>query len=588
MKYTATKENLAIEDGGPVSPETSSVWQWLQHGVSIDRSATAFVAVHKTPDHLSCLLPDGLKDTRALESNNHFKWTYEQLEAAALNVAAYLHSRGIGPGDVVSTFVENSVEWAILFWACIRLGVAFSPMDLRELNHPEELQYQMSVTGTTVAVVTDATAANAFDANATQIPPMKVKFICSPLRAGINEWTSLPDIPADSDPGVLPPTSTHRASDTCLTQFTSGTTSRPKGVALHNAAFVYGIDGYRQIAHGRFDASMRFILTTTNFRPLYQIGSFCAWRSGGCVVLSDTEYEVGSVLKATVEQEVTHLFSMKAQIKELTQHEDFEKWRPKSLRFVNITGDVTDRGMLEETREKLRAELVLSIWGMTEGTGVIAWGRRDDSVLYTMSEGLTGVGRVLPGSVIKICQAEVCQARTPIARGQAGSLHVSSANFIRAYVHGRDPETFYTDDSGRHWFIPGDTAMMDEKGIIYILGRSKEIIKVAGVGLSPGAIEALLIRHSGIGEAVAFGIPHEDYGSVPVAVVKASDAGKVPTLQELNEIMLRERTKEYELAGVYELHDLGFQAWPVNSSGKIVKKELKKAVVRRMLAKGML
>ena len=63
---------------------------------------------------------------------------------------------------------------------------------------------------------------------------------------------------------------------------------------------------------------------------------------------------------------------------------------------------------------------------------------------------------------------------------------------IHGYLEGRDQEAFYKDADGCQWFISGDAAMIDTDSNIYVLGRYKDIIKVAGVGLSPAMLEACL------------------------------------------------------------------------------------------------
>lgn len=76
-------------------------------------------------------------------------------------------------------------------------------------------------------------------------------------------------------------------------------------------------------------------------------------------------------------------------------------------------------------------------------------------------------------------------------RGTPGELLYDSYTTIKHYLRGVSPETFLTDEDGS-WFRSGDTAIIDEAGHCFIVGRSKDIIKRAGVPITPGAIESCL------------------------------------------------------------------------------------------------
>jgi len=80
-------------------------------------------------------------------------------------------------------------------------------------------------------------------------------------------------------------------------------------------------------------------------------------------------------------------------------------------------------------------------------------------------------------------------------RGEPGELHVCCDSIIWHYLGGASESSFYEDKKGR-WFNTGDIAMMDNEGLVFILGRSKDMIKRAGVAIMPAAIESCIERYT--------------------------------------------------------------------------------------------
>lgn len=134
-----------------------------------------------------------------------------------------------------------------------------------------------------------------------------------------------------------------------------------------------------------------------------------------------------------------------------------------------------------------------------QGAGIINWTSPQDVVPFTSSEEgeLAGLGRVLPGAKAKVCREGT---RELVDWGQKGDLHVCAANFIKTYLGKRDENTFYRDEAGDDWLITGDRARIGPDRIMYIVGRSKDIIVSCGVSLIPGVLEGFLVRLDGIDE----------------------------------------------------------------------------------------
>lgn len=123
----------------------------------------------------------------------------------------------------------------------------------------------------------------------------------------------------------------------------------------------------------------------------------------------------------------------------------------------NIIGDK----LLNEFKESFSADRVLSIWGMSEGAGVIGWDRDDEEIPST-AHGLSAHGRVLPGTKVRIVDPQ-SEDRKLVGKGEIGDFHISSPMNIRRYLFNRNADEFYTDEQGS-WFVTGDHAKMDHSG----------------------------------------------------------------------------------------------------------------------------
>lgn len=186
--------DMCIVDGGPAPPAPDSIWHWLKLGVDIDPLAPALQAPSVSADHLSNLLVAPKSDTEA----DIFTWSYAQLEEAAHTLAAHLLSRGVGPEDVVVTFLPNSVEWAVFFWATIQLRASFVPLDLDLMSKPDELKYLIEVSKSTVIIANDAQAAAQIDRTAKESQDAwKMRMICNMDRAAAHGWEHLRHVTCD-------------------------------------------------------------------------------------------------------------------------------------------------------------------------------------------------------------------------------------------------------------------------------------------------------------------------------------------------------------------------------------------------------
>ncbi|KAK4141043.1 uncharacterized protein C8A04DRAFT_31362 [Dichotomopilus funicola] len=407
--------------------------------------------------------------------------------------------------------------------------------------------------------------------------------------------------------------------------FTSGTSgSLPKGCPMRAGGMAHVLHSQRWLL-GRADTEDDedndnknhktksrppiALMQPHNSRGIAPAQTLQTWKAGGAVVLTGQTFSVAGVVDAVRRARVSFVVLTPAMVHEMASSYlglpgtvTAVGLDLGSVRRVQLGGDAITRGVLRRCTVLFpRAQVVVN-HGMTEGGGAFVWpfltsssssshstssatassvpldGAQDgdgvqDGIRYFGE--MCPVGTVAPGSRVKIWDA---QRRRVVRRGELGELHISSPSLIRGYLGGREWEAFYRDDGrdGRWWFKTGDVAMADRDGLVFILGRKKDVMERGGVLVVPAAIESSIEAFTGA-QTVVVATPHPVLGSEPFAVLHS--------LQRKTEASIRAHVKKtlgenYALGGLVTLEQLELVEFPLNATHKVVKSEVQAAVLR--------
>jgi malonyl-CoA/methylmalonyl-CoA synthetase len=131
------------------------------------------------------------------------------------------------------------------------------------------------------------------------------------------------------------------------------------------------------------------------------------------------------------------------------------------------------------------------------------------------------VGFPLPGVGLRVVGAD----GAPLPRGDVGAIEVKGPNVFAGYW--RMPEKTKAEFSADGWFRTGDVGVIDERGYVTIVGRSKDLIISGGYNVYPAEIEGVLNELPGVAESAVVGVPHPDFGEAVVAVVVARGGASI-------------------------------------------------------------
>ncbi|KAL8735417.1 MAG: hypothetical protein Q9166_000963 [cf. Caloplaca sp. 2 TL-2023] len=520
------------------------------------------------------------------ETEKDVVWSYSELHAKVELLAATLHGLGVRKGDAIAVSLDNRAEWALFFWVSVRLDTVYVTLNPRLIQSKGELNHVLGVTKPRVlAVLTENDAIELEQSTAGLITHTPIRVIVSSIAGDIpSGWTGMGDLmlhPAysksttnglgDGEHGKLGehvPSPSNDLDQTMMVIFTSGTTSLPKASFStygNILASALACKTFRQLN----DPSCSLLQQLPVFHSWSVCVSLAFWITGATVVYPSKSFDARATLSAIESAECTHMLAVPSMIQALVSHPSLPTTNLQSLQSVDLGGTIILPEIVEACMDKLGAQYSSVGYGMTEGSYMCS------SALDKMSFNRHNIPKILPcGTAMPGGRLRVCRpgSREVLKRGEIGELHMGGPQVTRGYLD-RKSEDFYQED-GVNWLVTGDQAQIDDKDLVYILGRYKDLIIRGGENMSPGSIEQCLDSTVGIRDSQVVGIPDEIAGEVPVAVVR-----KTPELDlsdhQIQQKVSKELGKIFSPQSILELgNDLGLEDYPRTTSGKIKKRDL--------------
>lgn len=346
--------------------------------------------------------------------------------------------------------------------------------------------------------------------------------------------------------------------------FTSGTTSRPKGVVTTHRTIQAQIESLVKAWEWSANDSIPLFLPLHHIHGLINVTSCCLWVGGRIDALP--KFDVVTVIDMIRSGRVTVFMAVPTIYHRLITH--LESLEPAEreqviagfggLRLM-VSGSAALPASIHERWTELTGQKLLERYGMTE-IGMAL------SNPYHGERRPGAVGKPLPGVEVRL----VDDAGKPISdEGLPGEIEVRGSTLFREYWNRSEA----TADAFREgWFRTGDVAVVEQQ-YFRILGRtSTDIIKSGGYKLSALEIEAVLLEHPSIAECAVVGVPDEVWGEmVAAAVVMRDHEGASPEAATLSlktlQQWIRDRLSAYRIPRRLLVCD----ALPRNPLGKVLK-----------------
>lgn len=437
-------------------------------------------------------MPNGAKSTQSYASVS-----YAQLHHGALKLAAGLIAAGLQPESTLVMLIPNGIEYPLLLWTCVLLRVTYVSLDPGMLNvaGATALKRTLRMLRPQAVVVPSPASGKAVDAIVSELRLPQPVRVCLSDDSTTN-WMSLRNVAVHGASqysnitkreALVAAARRDRPNRIHSIMFTSGTSGNPKACPLRAGAMSSALHSQAWLIDRV--AGARALMQPHNSRGIAPAQTLQTWRAGGAVVLTGQAFSASDAVNAIARVEITFLVLTPPMVHEMAAELVARDCQLgiNSVRRIQVGGDAVTHSLLRRTVALFPAAQVCINHGMTEGPGSFVWPFFGVPVDDVPSFGeVCPIGVAAPGATVRIWDWEK-QCVAP--RRQLGELHLQNDIIIRHYMEGRSEESFYNDKLGRRWFKTGDLAMMDPDGLVYILGRKKDMIQRAGVGIIPAAIE---------------------------------------------------------------------------------------------------
>lgn len=427
-----------------------------------DWNQTAWPVPETSLAGLFRLQAEASPDAVALRCASSGDWTYAALQARAEQYAAALHERGVTIDGRVGVALQVGAETVAFLLAVNRLGAVWVPLD------PE-------YPAARVAAMVRAARPQLIVGHVDTAAPGAARIALEALLSG--EHHASADIP------------TEVAGRDCCVLFTSGSTGTPKGVyvaqplALSRCLRLWSEQGF---APGTLIAQR----TSLNFiDALWEI--FGPLLNGGTVALPDPEArrDAAALANWVTLSGVQHLVTVPALLSELLEH--WSGAGAPALQSMICSGEALARGLVERCRAVLPACRLINTYGTSE-TWDISAQRVDD---LAVADGVP-VGRPVANTQVEVLDAGL----RPLPLGAVGEVY-AACRVAPRYLDDAaltEQRVVQRPDARGDWYRTGDLGYWDAQGRLQLAGRADRQLKLRGVRIEPGDIEAVAARCPGI------------------------------------------------------------------------------------------
>lgn len=472
-------------------------------------------------------------------------WTYRDLVEQSSAVAVGLARRGVQPGDRMLIHLENCPEFIVSWFACAALGAIAITTNTR--SAPDELAYYAEDSGV-VGAITQPKFAALVAASAPGI-----RFLsCTAHDGGAPAESDLgePFAALAGDPNELrsPPVDPLAPASV---QYTSGTTSRPKGVLWTQANALWG--ARLNAAHQTLRADDSYLvylpLFHTNALAYSMLGTI--WAGGHLVLIP--KWSSSRFWDISLRHGCTFTSLVGLSTRFLAQAD-----APAGHRYRHF-GLAASYPELEERC----GVKTIGWWGMTE----------------TISQPIVGdpflpnrplaIGRPSPEYQVRIVHDD---GDTPVGAEETGYLQVKGIpglSLFSEYLNQpKATADSYTEDG---WFRTGDLVIQHADGHITFGNRAKDMLKVGAENVSAAEVERVIMSVDGVVEAAVVGRPDDKLDEVPVAFITTSDAAGAEELASKIRAACADTLADFKVPrAVYQVGEL-----PRSTLNKVDKKALR-------------
>lgn len=525
------------------------------------------ISAQKTPEKIALINSDG-----------SIRYTYKELRTIIDNLAKALIDMGIKKGDKVAIWSVNSIEWVIAQIAISRAGAVMVTVNPHE--NPQIIEHLLSNSDAVSVVMMEGVRGteniemlNAFcpelkqatdktNLNLKKFPLLKsvIMSTADTTYPGVLTWEEAMERGANCDDSALIARRKEIGwEDSVHMIYTSGTTGLPKGVPLSNKNTITNALGMTQ-KMGILETD-RFCLQPPLFHTFGCIACVIVGFINGCTIMVMEKFLPDVTLKMIEKEKCTVLSGVPTMFVGFLKAFEAGNYNIPDLRTGIIAGASSPKGLITDIITKMGMSGLIQAYGLTETSPCITASNYNDSTEQKENT----VGRLIPEVQVKLVDENTGEE---VKQGEVGEICVKGPNVMKGYYKLPEETAKTIDEDG--WLHTGDVGMIREDGCLMLTSRIKDIIIRGGENIYPAEIENIIIDNDAVEDVYAVGVPDDVKGEEIMAFIKLKP-NKSVSPDEIR-AFCKPRMATHKIPKYVEFVD----AFPVSSTGKVLKRELRK------------
>ncbi|MGB3807199.1 MAG: class I adenylate-forming enzyme family protein [Erythrobacter sp.] len=493
--------------------------------------------------------------------------TYDAWFRAVATLAHELQEKGIGKGDRVALAMRNLPEWPVAFFAAVTIGAICVPLNAWWTGG--ELAYGLANSGSKL-LICDEERWERIEEHRDACPALETVLVTrhgGDLRSAmrLEDILGAPNGYKDLPAGTLPEVDIAPEDDATIF-YTSGTTGKPKGALgthrnLCTNIMSSGFGAACAVLRRGEEIPLPVPKTTLTVIPLFHVTA-CSAGLMGAIAAGNTmifmyRWDPVEAFQIIEREKVNATGGVPTIAWQLLEHPERKNYDLSSIEAIAYGGAPAAPELVRRIREEFGA-LPGHGWGMTETMATVTGHSSEDYLNRPDS-----CGPPVAVADLKIMSED---GTRELPTGEIGELWARGPMVVKGYWDnpGATSETFIDG-----WVRTGDLARLDEEGWCYIADRAKDMIIRGGENIYSSEVENVLYDHPAVTDAALVGIPHQQLGEEPAAVVHLAP-GTTASETELQKWVAARLAKfKVPVKIAFSTGTL-----PRNANGKILKKEL--------------
>ncbi|MDI6753562.1 MAG: AMP-binding protein [Thermodesulfobacteriota bacterium] len=501
--------------------------------------------------------------------------TYQELSRRIKQFSRGLLAVGVKPGEKVAIWLPNGIEWVVAVFSLANIGAIFVPVNTR--FKADELEYILQQSDSTTFILSDRFQKTEYleifrqlcpelytsqpgGLHSPRIPGLRT-IICVSEKALPGAYSFQRLYQMGSEINLKPVEDAVGPHQTVSILYTSGSTAFPKGVMLtHNNILRNGFEIGERLG---LNAEDRYFNPCPYYHNAGLVDGLLAALTHGSCNVTLSSFDARESLAVMERERCTAVGGIQTMYVKMMEEPGLDREK-LSLRTGWTTGPPQT---VRDIYEKMGVSGITNLYGISEASPCCSI---SDCLHDSLEDRMNRMGKPLPGVEMKIITP---QTGEPLSPNEKGEICVRGWNLMQGYYNKPEETAKAIDSEG--WLHTGDLGFIDEKGLVFFMGRIKNVVRSGGENISPEEVENFIFRHPKVKHVEIVGLADEKWGQRVVACIELKD-GMEATSEEIIGFC-KERMANFKVPK--EVHFV--TDWPMTGSGKVQKFRLVESLLEK-------